>query len=70
MGGSSMFTTTAYRRTSATTARPLFLYLSGDGGTVQRRQDAPVVVVPAGTFRFLAVTTPPLRPPAVWRRRS
>jgi hypothetical protein len=46
--------TTAYLRTSPTTARLLYLSLDEDGA-VRRRITTPAAQVPAGTFRVLAV---------------
>lgn len=53
--GKPHLTTTAYFRTSPTTARLLFLLTSLDGRTVIRKSDAASVVIPAGTFRVLTV---------------
>jgi hypothetical protein len=48
-------TTTAYLRSSPTTARLLYLFTTPDGRTVIRKSQVEPVVIPAGTFRVLAV---------------
>ena len=48
-------TSTAYLRTSPTSARLLSLYLTHDGSAVTSRFERESVVVPAGAFRVLVV---------------
>jgi hypothetical protein len=48
-------TTTAYFRTSPTSARLLYLYSTVDGGTVIRKSRVASVVAPSGTFRVLVM---------------
>ena len=54
-GREPSLTTTAYVKTSPTTARLLYLYTTSDGGAVTRKADVASVVIPAGTFRVLVI---------------
>ena len=48
-------TTTAYLRSSPTTARLLYLFTTPDGRAVIQKSQVESVVIPTGTFRVLAV---------------
>jgi hypothetical protein len=48
-------TTTAYFRSTASSARLLYLHMSPDGQTVTRKAEVASVLSPAGRFRFLTV---------------